>query len=577
MSDYSTIQQHQPLRTPSSFDKQGKALIVQLDEIFDDIYRRFGRLKVSDMGTELRTWIAETDTGIATLDVAVEQISISVSNKYDKVSGISITVDGIDISGSKYIRIESGNSLEIKSGGTISIDSGNFSVDSSGNVGIKGNVEISSGKSLTIKTGGSLALDSTNFAIDSDGNVTLKGDVTIRANKGLAIESGGTFTVASDNFNINSSGAVYMKGDVSILAGKSLSVASTGSIYISTGGTFTIQSGKFAIDANGNATFGGTLNAAGGTFAGTLSAGCITSGTLNCSNITVSNFDAGSISTGTLNCANLTVTNFDAGSITTGTLNCTNLTVTGLTASDIKGGTLALGGLNNTDGSIVMKDASGTSIGTWDNTGLKASGEFSSGFWKLDANGMLCTANSGKFILRNKQTSGGDNDEIGINYKYAIGTGDAQTPNFEFFAGSRYVGFQLLENKTYLYSSADLYIGPKQVGYSDGYVSNGYFTDLYYTNIHAPSSRSFKHDIQKIGSVGCRLDQLEPVSFVYNDDPRCQKHFGLIFEDTLDVIPEICHKDGTKSINYIELIPMLLKEIQELRNRVFILEAVTDV
>ena len=49
-----TIQQHQPLRVPSGWDKQEKALIVQLDEILDDIYRRFGRLKLSDMGKQMQ-------------------------------------------------------------------------------------------------------------------------------------------------------------------------------------------------------------------------------------------------------------------------------------------------------------------------------------------------------------------------------------------------------------------------------------------------------------------------------------------------------------------------------------------
>ena len=60
---YSTIQQHQPLRVPSGWDKQEKMLIVQLDEIFDDIYKRFGRLRFEDMGKDFRQRI-EDDEGI---------------------------------------------------------------------------------------------------------------------------------------------------------------------------------------------------------------------------------------------------------------------------------------------------------------------------------------------------------------------------------------------------------------------------------------------------------------------------------------------------------------------------------
>lgn len=55
MSDYNSIQQHQPLRTPSRWTSEERRLIAQLEEIFDDIYRRFGRLRMKDMGSEMRT------------------------------------------------------------------------------------------------------------------------------------------------------------------------------------------------------------------------------------------------------------------------------------------------------------------------------------------------------------------------------------------------------------------------------------------------------------------------------------------------------------------------------------------
>lgn len=83
---YSTIQQHQPLRVPAGWDKQEKAFVIQLEETFDDIYRRFGRLGMSDMS---------------------KKFQIIIGNKYDKVSGITITEDGVDIAGSKYVKISS--------------------------------------------------------------------------------------------------------------------------------------------------------------------------------------------------------------------------------------------------------------------------------------------------------------------------------------------------------------------------------------------------------------------------------------------------------------------------------------
>ena len=89
----------------------------------------------------------------------------------------------------------------------------------------------------------------------------------------------------------------------------------------------------------------------------------------------------------------------------------------------------------------------------------------------------------------------------------------------------------------------------------------------------APSSRDIKHDIKKLESQGEVIDSLEPVSFTYDDDPSEAKHFGLIYEDTINVLPEVCTGDETsKAINYVELVPLLLKEIQDLRKRVAQLE-----
>lgn len=89
------------------------------------------------------------------------------------------------------------------------------------------------------------------------------------------------------------------------------------------------------------------------------------------------------------------------------------------------------------------------------------------------------------------------------------------------------------------------------------------------------SSRDVKHDIKPIEPCGDRLDQLTPVSFKYNIDPDGPTHYGLIYEDTVEAMPEICNETdaGTKVISYIDMIPFLLKEIQDLRARVAQLEA----
>ena len=100
-----------------------------------------------------------------------------------------------------------------------------------------------------------------------------------------------------------------------------------------------------------------------------------------------------------------------------------------------------------------------------------------------------------------------------------------------------------------------------------------YVVDIDYHDLHQQSSRDIKHDIQPMQEMGETLDALQPVTFIYDDDPAERRRMGLIYEDTIGIMPEICSgNESHKSINYIELIPALLKEIQALRARVAELE-----
>jgi hypothetical protein len=62
MAANKSVQQYQPLRIPSNWGTQEKKFIVQLTDILDDIYRRYGRFKLTDLGVELRDLVAGTIT-----------------------------------------------------------------------------------------------------------------------------------------------------------------------------------------------------------------------------------------------------------------------------------------------------------------------------------------------------------------------------------------------------------------------------------------------------------------------------------------------------------------------------------
>lgn len=137
-SNYPTIQQHEPLRIPSNWGAPEKRLIAQLEEIFDDIYRRFGRLKLSDLGAELRSVVVSTADGVETNKTAIEQNAEAIELKADGVkqedgsvaaqsvstSSVKVTADGVDIT----------------TDGTFTVDGSNFSVDADGRVTASGAV-----------------------------------------------------------------------------------------------------------------------------------------------------------------------------------------------------------------------------------------------------------------------------------------------------------------------------------------------------------------------------------------------------------------------------------------------------
>src|SRR5262249_51324359 len=84
------------------------------------------------------------------------------------------------------------------------------------------------------------------------------------------------------------------------------------------------------------------------------------------------------------------------------------------------------------------------------------------------------------------------------------------------------------------------------------------------------SSARYKHDIQDMREGSQGLYHLRPVTFRYKQDAQGQQQYGLIAEEVAKVYPELVVKgaDGkVESVQYHELIPMLLNEVQRQRQK----------
>ena len=199
------------------------------------------------------------------------------------------------------------------------------------------------------------------------GGFTVNATILVRANmNSVTVAQQATITAQGDEIalKVNSSGIIaainLSPEEVTIDAAK---INLSGYVTVSS-----LQNGTTTVD--GGCITTGTIDAsdvsiinldADNITAGTLSASYISGGTLDCSLITVSNLSASSITSGTMsanrisggtiNANNVTITNLDAGNISSGTLsasyisggtlNCNLITVTNLSANAITTGTFS--------------------------------------------------------------------------------------------------------------------------------------------------------------------------------------------------------------------------------------------
>jgi hypothetical protein len=83
------------------------------------------------------------------------------------------------------------------------------------------------------------------------------------------------------------------------------------------------------------------------------------------------------------------------------------------------------------------------------------------------------------------------------------------------------------------------------------------------------SSARYKRDIQTMGENSQGLYQLRPVTFRYKQDAQAARQYGLLAEEVAKVYPELVvrgSKGEVESVQYHQLIPMLLNELQHQRH-----------
>lgn len=358
----------------------------------------FSNLKISVDG--IVSEVYDSQTGVSRIAQNAESITLAVrdiateSGRIDGIEGGTTAVPYVETSS---IKIKN-NKVEIKSTGDVDIKANKFSIsfNTAGALSNKSRVDISDSYGIKVSdsygnyfqaTSTEVGLydinDNPKLYMDSSGNAHFAGELSAATGTfaGKLSAATGTFAgtmsancitsgtldtkvitahsiavekltgnIANGAWNIDLNAGTFTIGNISAtkitsgtmtadrISGGTLNLGGSGD----TNGVLTVKNAsnkevvrldkygitvyngtakQFYVDNNGNARFAGVLNAATGTFEGTMSAACITSGTMS--------------------------------------------------AARIKGGELTLGGGgNNTKGRLIIQNANGDIIGTWDNNGI---------------------------------------------------------------------------------------------------------------------------------------------------------------------------------------------------------------
>jgi hypothetical protein len=95
---------------------------------------------------------------------------------------------------------------------------------------------------------------------------------------------------------------------------------------------------------------------------------------------------------------------------------------------------------------------------------------------------------------------------------------------------------------------------------------------VWATSVTTPSDDHLKKNVGPLVAGLKEVEQLKPVTFEWNnpkDDAMKGQHIGFIAQDVEKVLPTVIvtehNKEQTKGMNYAEVIPVLVKAIQELK------------
>ncbi len=192
-AEYATTHQYEPLRTPADWTGDERRLIVQLTEIFDDLYRRFNRLRFEDLGTAVRNRIEDSEYNLSEVRQTATALTAQVSSLDGGVSQLQLTTAGLSAAVAGNRLAFTANGLEIRNAAGVTV----FQQDAGvGNLMITGNIAATSGTIGGFTIEANSLHNGTSIMLGADGFVRLGGlTITDNPELGPVLQADGALTL----------------------------------------------------------------------------------------------------------------------------------------------------------------------------------------------------------------------------------------------------------------------------------------------------------------------------------------------------------------------------------------------
>ena len=616
----SSIQQHEPLRVPQGWNTQEKRFVAQVEEILDDLYSRFNRLKLKDLSQTLQQTIIESYSGTKENGTAILQTAEQISLLATKTNNISGQVETLNTSYTQTAeQIKLLASKELVDAIACRVGKAETSITQTAE-----QIKLLATKETVDALTGRVSTAETSITQTANQIKSLATQKTVDDLAGRVTTAESSITQNANDIKLKVSTTTYNSGmaakanasDLTALAtrvttaessisqnAKNIELRVTTSTY-NTG--MAAKANTSDLNKKANASDLTALTTRVSTAESTISqhADAIEL------RVTTSTYNAGMASKANTSDLNKKANSSDLTALTTRVTTAEASIKTNadaITAKVSKGdiastinqtaqsvkiqaGKIAFEGAVTANNNFKIDTAGNLTCNSGTFTNGTFSGALTAGNWKFNSSGSTYTNGSlginmtmltgGGFVGGGSSNrafygSTGCDVQYGSDYSYqciirggtvGIYTGNSTGVMIEHVNGAEDPSLYCVGAGS-TWNDAVGNLGGASHRWDVGYIRS----------FNQSSSKYVKHDIKDMPDMGDIIDRLRPVTFVYNSDKNEQTQYGLIYEEAIDVFDHICLRPKTGDVNeigidYTKLISVLLEGIRSLRRRVAALE-----